>query len=55
MNTKLKLIGGAVLVVTAFILVSYLIQTNLEFFKNYLDQGFISMAIYVLLIFFQLF
>jgi len=49
-NPKIKSAIGIILIVVAFIVVSYIVQNNLDFFKNYIENGFLGMIIYVLIV-----
>lgn len=49
MNRKIKTGIEIGLIILAFVLVSYLVQTNLEFFQNLVGDGYNGMAIYVIL------
>jgi uncharacterized membrane protein YdjX (TVP38/TMEM64 family) len=49
MKRKLKSMLEILLIIIFFILVSYLVQTNIEFFRNLIGQNFLGMLIYVLI------
>jgi uncharacterized membrane protein YdjX (TVP38/TMEM64 family) len=49
-NKKFKSAIGILLVIIFFILVSYLVQSNLDFIKSYIKAGISSMIIYVLIL-----
>ena len=46
-NKNLKEIISLVLLVLFFILVSYIVQTNMSFIENNLDSGFVGIFIYI--------
>jgi uncharacterized membrane protein YdjX (TVP38/TMEM64 family) len=47
---NLKPIIGIILIITAFIVVSYIVQRNLDFFEGYIEDDFLGMLIYTLII-----
>jgi uncharacterized membrane protein YdjX (TVP38/TMEM64 family) len=49
-NKKLKSIGVILLIIGLFILLSYIAQKNIAFFKNYIKDDILSMVFYVLIL-----
>ncbi|MDP3971255.1 MAG: VTT domain-containing protein [bacterium] len=47
---KIKSIAQLVFIVGLFLLLSFLIQNNIEFVKQYLDIGFLGMVIFVIIV-----
>jgi len=48
---KIKSIVGIILIITLFILLSYLSQTHIDFFKRYVGVGIAGMLLFVLVVF----
>jgi uncharacterized membrane protein YdjX (TVP38/TMEM64 family) len=47
---NIKSIIGIILIIVLFILASYIVKNNLDFFKNYIKDDFVGMIIYVLIL-----
>ncbi|MFO8016832.1 MAG: VTT domain-containing protein [Candidatus Woesearchaeota archaeon] len=47
---KIKSIAGIVLILGLFVSVSYLVQTNLDFFRQHVDIGVAGMILFVLIV-----
>ena len=49
-DQKIKSAIGIILIVAGFIVASYIVQNNLDFFKNYIGHGFLGMITYTLIV-----
>lgn len=49
MSSKIKSIAGILLIIFLFIFFSYIVQTNMNFFRNLIGTGFSGMILYIII------
>ncbi|MCA9459017.1 MAG: VTT domain-containing protein [Nanoarchaeota archaeon] len=52
MKNKIKYLFGGILILIVFILVSYILQINMDFFEDNLDKGIYGILIYIIIVIF---